>query len=786
MLANSRAALMAALLIMSSYAWGQPSAPAGAASAAGASAAATSSVSGNNNTLEEVQVTATRTVEEESKVPISLAVYSNEQLNIRGFRDATDMMLMTPGITFANSGFLNSNSISIRGIASGSGQSTVGIYLDDTPMQVTSLGFDSASVFPKLFDLDRVEVLRGPQGTLFGASSEGGTLRFITPDPSLTQWSTYDRMEVGKIDHGDWSYDLGAAGGGPLIDDKLGLRASMYYRRDGGWIDRYNLLSPELLDHNSNYSDSYVFRGALRWAVTDNLQITPSVFYQRVNQNDQTAYFTYVSNPGQTDYKSVDPLQSPAPSYFYVPAIKIAYTQPGFQIFSNTSYYFRDDHPVADYTLVDTGIFAGDGICCNVPNYRAFSQFFDGFQTLVEDLRITSDPTARLKWTFGLYASNQRQNADEKITDHDFSQLIFFLYGGSLQQITGVPLLDNRYIYLQYFYEKNREVAGYGELSYELLRGLRFTAGVRLSRNELWNSNYVTGAFNFGTNQGIVSSTERATTPKYNVTWQINDGSMVYATMDKGFRPGGGNVSINNAACLPELHTLGFASAPLTYNSDNLWNYEVGTKNRVLGGSAEISGSAYYVSWKGIQQNVYLVQCGLQFTANLGQAVSKGFDFELAQNFGHFQYLVQAGYTDAYFSKNLFVNPANPRPVVRDGSALVENPWTISIGAQYNFAAFMHESFARVDWASTSGFRPLPSNDPTTSSYTPYNMVPTSSSTFNGRLGTNIGRVQLSAFANNMFNAHPVLSGFTEGGNRFFQAVTLTPRLIGVTAEYRY
>jgi len=159
--------LVAGLLIMSAYAWGQSSAPSSGSSAAptGSSVASTNAAA-NTNTLEEVRVTATRTVEEESKVPISLAVYSNEQLNIRGFRDAADMMLMTPGITYTNSGFLGSNSISIRGIASGSGQSTVGIYLDDTPMQVTSLGFDSTSVFPKLFDLERVEVLRGPGHSL--------------------------------------------------------------------------------------------------------------------------------------------------------------------------------------------------------------------------------------------------------------------------------------------------------------------------------------------------------------------------------------------------------------------------------------------------------------------------------------------------------------------------------------------------------------------------------------------------------------------------------------------
>lgn len=748
-------------------------------------AASGSTPTASSDSLQEVEVTATRQTEVESKVPISLSVYTNEALAVRGFRDASDVMLMTPGINYQPSGFLDSNAISIRGITSGSGQSTVGIYIDDTPIQIASLGYDPASIFPKLFDLDRVEVLRGPQGTLFGASSEGGTIRFITPQPSLTQWSSYSRVEFGQIDDYGQDYELGVAGGGPIIDNTLGFRASAYYRHDGGWIDRYNDNTGELLESNSNYSNDYVVRGALTWAPSENLRITPSVMYQRINLNDQTAYWEQISNPAQNIYRSMDPLPSPEPDYFFLPAVRIDYTHPGFEIVSNTSYFNRLDYPTADYSLNDPSIFFGEGIDPAIPNYRAYSQYQDSFHTFVQDARIQSDPNARLKWTFGVYYNDSKQNADEEITDLNFSQLIFQVYGGSLQQVTGVPLLDNRYIYLQYFYAQSRELATYGELGYELLPGLRLTVGARLSRILLWNSNYVTGAFNFGTDQGIVSSTEHAVTPKYNLSWQINDASLVYATADRGFRPGGANVAINSAACLPELHQEGFSSAPITYNPDFLWNYEVGTKDRLFDGRAEVTASLFQIHWTNIQQSIYLADCGLQFNANLGEATSKGFDFSLNQRLGPLVYLAQVGYTDAYYTKNLAIAPGAP-PLVRAGDALQEKPWTFSVGAQYDFDAFQHNSFARIDWADQSGYRELAVNDPNTSTYSTNVRVITSYSYFNLRVGTHFGQMQLSAFANNMFNDHPVLNGYTEGGQAYFEDVTLKPRTIGLTAEFRY
>src|SRR5882672_3521278 len=185
--------------------------------------------------LEEIVVTATRREESISKVPISVSAFSQDMIDQRGIKDFNDVVRFTPGVTIDTSG---TNAISIRGISSSGGAGTTGIYIDDTPIQMRALGFNPEDTLPKTFDLDRVEVLRGPQGTLFGSGSEGGTVRYIMNQPSVTKESTYARAEVSSTAYGEPSYEAGIAHGGPLIDNVLGFRASVWYRYDGGWIDR--------------------------------------------------------------------------------------------------------------------------------------------------------------------------------------------------------------------------------------------------------------------------------------------------------------------------------------------------------------------------------------------------------------------------------------------------------------------------------------------------------------------------------------------------------------------
>src|SRR5579872_6571497 len=195
--------------------------------------------------LQEIIVTAERREERLQDVPISVSAFSQEKLDAQGLRNIDDLARLSPGVAFSRNGMAassnyndESSDINIRGIDSTAGTSTTGIYIDDTPIQSRHLGFGAVNAFPALFDLDRVEVLRGPQGTLFGAGAEGGAVRFISPQPGLTHYSGYLRSEASSTRAGDPSYEIGAALGGPIVDNTLGFRVSASYRRDGGWVDR--------------------------------------------------------------------------------------------------------------------------------------------------------------------------------------------------------------------------------------------------------------------------------------------------------------------------------------------------------------------------------------------------------------------------------------------------------------------------------------------------------------------------------------------------------------------
>src|SRR5215475_8857741 len=165
--------------------------------------------------LQEVVVTATRREENLSKVPISVTALTQEALDARGIKDFSEVARFTPGVNFDNSG---TNHISIRGISGTGGAGTTGIYIDDTPIQMRALAFNPNEALPKSFDLDRIEVLRGPQGTLFGSGSEGGTVRYITTQPSLTKTSFYSRDEFSYTQGGAPSYEVGLTSGMLLID----------------------------------------------------------------------------------------------------------------------------------------------------------------------------------------------------------------------------------------------------------------------------------------------------------------------------------------------------------------------------------------------------------------------------------------------------------------------------------------------------------------------------------------------------------------------------------------
>ena len=255
----------------------------GALTAAGpALAQAPAARASGSNALEEVVVTATRQSDTVNRVSLSVAAVTQKSLDQQGVKQAVDIVRLVPGLSIAGGNSTPGiGTFAIRGIVGGTGAATTGVYLDDvslTKRANNGVQQNNGAPLPALFDLERVEVLKGPQGTLYGGSSEGGTVRFITPTPSLTTYSGTARAEGKTVDMGEAGYEFGAAIGGPIIMDKLGFRISALTRLTPGWINAASPYTNQILYKNVNENTDNGFRGALRWKATDRLTVDVSAY----------------------------------------------------------------------------------------------------------------------------------------------------------------------------------------------------------------------------------------------------------------------------------------------------------------------------------------------------------------------------------------------------------------------------------------------------------------------------------------------------------------------------
>ncbi|MCI4643607.1 MAG: TonB-dependent receptor plug domain-containing protein, partial [Hyphomonadaceae bacterium] len=239
--------------------------------------------------FDTVVVTSQKRAQNIQDVAVAVSAVTDSVLDDAGAKNLADYARLVPGLVVTPSQFNGGGTPLLRGIASSAGEATVGYYLDDSPIQVRTTLFSSSADL-KLFDMSRIEVLRGPQGTLYGSGSMGGTIRLITAQPSLSSTSGKLRAEVSSIDGGSMNYEFGAAAGGPLVEDTLGYRASAFYRRDGGWVDQVSRTSSAVLDEDINETESLALKGALLYQPIEQLEIIPSIFYQSAEGDDQAQY----------------------------------------------------------------------------------------------------------------------------------------------------------------------------------------------------------------------------------------------------------------------------------------------------------------------------------------------------------------------------------------------------------------------------------------------------------------------------------------------------------------
>jgi len=795
---------------------------------------ATSAQSQNNSAtstasppvLEEITVTATRRAESLQQVPISVIAFTAQALAKQGVHDIDDLSTLSPGLMFIRNGAGEdyndeSSDISIRGIDSDAGTSTTGVYIGDTPITDRHLGFGGTAAYPEVFDLDRVEVLRGPQGTLFGAGSEGGTLRFIQPEPSLQQTEVYALGDAATTDNGAPSYQVGAALGTPLIAGTLGLRISASSRYDGGYVDRVGYTYPnaqlladptfngDVIDRHANWQRTDTFSVALQWAINDRVTLTPSFYYQYLHLNDTGSYWAPLSDPGASVFRQGDALPDTSTDPFAVSAVRLDWDLGFAKFISNTSYFWRDQHSVSNYTNFDRALYYLIDTSYGVPGLSpwpapgdaAWATLQDKQNNIFEEDRLVSEGGGKLNWTVGVFLAEMREAAPEFLFDPNLDAEF-----GACTDV-GIPCPNGEILAEPITGITDKQVALYGNATYSLTRTLKATVGVRVA-DDRYNGGVVWGGAVMGLPlttpiNSSASGNEHPVTPKAVLTWQPTNDRMVYASAAKGYRVGGINANVG-VICGTDLSNLGLSSTPTTYRSDSLWSYELGTKD-TFARRFQVDASAYWIDWNDIQQNVYLPTCGNQFVANLGEVHSRGGDIDMrVQPLDSLVLGLTAAYTDATFAKavcagTLTFNGSQctdgagftSDTLVRVGDKLSGEPWQFVATMDYTFHGWFDRAlpYFHADYVYTTAQNGLtPAQNPEDGGSATITGLPLTKS-LNLRAGARLSDFDVSLYANNVTNTAPLLFESTEVAASFDRldlAHTWRPRTIGITVSYRH
>jgi len=815
----------------------------------------------DDEVLQEITVTATRREESLSKVPISIAAIDQKDMDSRGLKQIDGLSRFTPGLVFNRAGN-GGNNISIRGISSGAGAGTTGVYIDDTPIQVRNLAYSSGNAFPTLFDLERVEVLRGPQGTLFGAGSEGGTVRFIQPAPSLENQQVYARAEYSVTDGGDPSYEIGGAYGAPLVEGKVGFRVSVFHRTDGGYIDGVTgtpvVVSPtgaagpaslaftnvSTVRKNTNSSESLGARVALKWQITDDLDVTPSVTYQKQDRDDgYDGFWPALSGGGnyaRPVFSAGDPATNPlltklstpdaekGEDRFYLPALAANWNLGPVTLVSNTSYFDRKFEQNFDFTRYYMW-FYGIGPSTIFPNggQKGNSLYSNGQKNFVQEFRLQSnDPDARLKWVVGAFYSQAKQTGLQDIVTNFLPNapvVGFFYLPGFLRAHTngdpggpgssaffnwfGVASPPDSSIWSIDFRSRDTQLAGFAQTEFKITDKLTLITGLRVADNKVkFNADYASPENNqnspFATpgpvptplySTAALDTSENSTTPKVGLSYQMDENNMFYATAAKGFRPPGASQRVP-VTCDVDVTDFGYVDSngkpkqPLEYKSDSVWSYEVGAKNRLFGGRVAIDASAYQIKWKDIQTSLLLPTCFESFVANTGAAESKGFDFgvQLLPLPG-LSVTGNVGYNKSTYTQSA-VAPSGDI-IVPKGSFVQGSPppWTYSISAQYDFSVTdSRKVYVRSDLTYSGAQRLAGATDPASATFDKELKPIGSYSILSARVGTELFGADVSVFANNLTNEHPDLALNNTFNAYTYTDQTIRPRTVGLSVFYRY
>ena len=594
----------------------------------------------------EIVVTATRRSETLQRVPFSIAAQTEAQIRNLGATNIVEFGRNIAGLSIADLG-PGQSTVAIRGVSSGqvvrdesSRKESVGVYLDDS---VISLALFTPDL--ELYDLSRVEVLRGPQGTLFGSGSLGGTLRYITNQPNLSRIEGSVELEGTGIEHGSFG---GAASGAinlPIITDKIAARAVGYYRHFGGYIDAVDLTG-RVVKHDVNDGQRYGGRFAVTLKPTETFSITPRIVYQRLETNSvpREDVSTLFLNPNTTT----------RPAYTFAPLTQFKQAREGihddfvlgdvnanFELgpvtFTSVSSY-TDRHVV---TFQDSSVLAGqiDEVLIGIPDSAIIPAPLENrtvSKVFTQEFRFASNSKGPFRYVLGAYYFDQNKTYGQRVTVAGFTNLFNSVTGAGLDGRASLPITTVPDVLFTSAFDINvQQIAGFGEATLDLFDRLHLTGGVRYFDYVEHRNAVQTGFYQCGS-----SLTDCATdpalrrrrtqkdgfTPRAIVALDVAPRVTLNAQASKGFRLGGINDPLITNICADDIASLGGRDIQ-RFSNESAWNYEVGVKSQFRG--VTLNAAAYYVDISDLQVSARL-RCSSTITVNVPHSEIQGVEAELS------------------------------------------------------------------------------------------------------------------------------------------------------------
>ena len=767
--------------------------------------------SNNSGELAEVVVTAQKRVSTVQNTPLSISAVSGDDLQARGVSSLASLAQGTPGVSLKSEG-PSQTEIEMRGMTSSGGNAaTVGFYLDDIPLTGPASAQNGHVVIdPDLYDLNRIEILRGPQGTLFGSGSMGGTVRLITNQPNLAQFQSTAQSVLSGTDGGGFNHKDNLMINLPLINDTLALRLVGTEDHTSGWIDRVVADPFPLVGGNpegtvrgdvenapiqkqypgSNADQLYAVRVTLRWKPTENLSVTPSYFHETSTQNGISAYDNV---PGtEAHYQPFD-IAEPLTDSLTAYSLNVNYSFPWFDLTSSTARWTRNSSQVeeaseafnnplealtynSNYGLPNPGYYGATG---SGPEHGIE---IDPSRQFSEELRLASTGDGRASWVAGLYYS-------------DFYSLWTFSgttpnYSSYMDLGTLAPATTPNWFYA-YSPTTLKQYAGFGDATYALTHALTVDIGARVNHYNYRFSSCISGwgsANGAATPScsGLIPLSSTSFDPKFNLAYTLSPDLMAYGTVSTGFRPGGGNAAYPTAGSAwgGAFQQQGYTSGkwPSTYEPDRVVSYELGEKARMLERRLVVNASIYYEDWRNIQLEAYPNDWALNINGNYAHIY--GADIDLLAELGTgFKLEVSAGYLYEWLQggPHWVIDPIHKLPEVAPVSGTAALSYSKPLGGSYTFTARLENSYTGARYSIS-----FPNPYEFTGTYTQlasYDLI-------NLRAGVRFRDTWgATLFVNNATNRHVQLeSMFTENEPQpdFTRIVTNQPLTAGVDLNYRY